>query len=635
MGRGKRSLDTLQTQDSFQITINAQAYQAVNWETVSTGRTLERRYDKGFIGGVGPFSEDVQSRPDQLHAAVNADTSSFPYVRLLPQRNSIDATTGGTVDGTNPTYWFAEQDGSNTVYIYMLNGRFAKKFSTSGSVLHSTKDFGANAVCGRPVLFEGDWVIPLGAAVDATRLTTIAVTSSTDTYTPMTNIKALHFAIGMQEGTAQIIRGGSDTAQNVVDISASAASPSFGDDFEVGDSSLPITDMVTVGGRLMVCKADAPWYFSIDGGGNAYQITELIDQQGDISSGPQFVGSNSAAHGPYGYYCHPSGIWRILGDNAVPVDPFSDPAYSSLAFTSTTPTTLGAVYYGVWTSVATYGRWIYATEDIGGLWHGYINNDGSVRWHGNLFSSFGTAMTAKCRVGIVNTGSGAPGGPSLFLLDSAGLHFRFDLQADGSIRSAKANSHGGKSEESMVVAPETDFDASEELKQVRMMWCIIDNMPSSQFTINMTIYRDRSSSPTQIGSAITTTGGKKEVSATVGSSDTFFACHPAMEFITGATFDEANSDMRIRSWGIRCVTPDTIQITIPVDSKSQKGTSLATGDALKKLRDIKDGASVTVGYPGVNTSFTGYIKGVQEQTVTDKLGNSQHQLVVSVWRWVL
>ncbi len=631
MGRGKRALDTLRTQDSFQVTINSVAYQAVNWETVSTGRVLERRYDKGFIGGVGPFSEDVQARPDQLHAAVNADTSSFPYIRLLPLRNSVSANTGGTVNGTNPTYWFAEQDGASAVYIYMLNGRYAKKFSISGSTLHSTKDFGASAVCGRPVLFEGDWCIPLGASVDATRLTAIAVTSSADSYTAMTDIKALHFAIGMQEGIAQIIRGGSDTASNVVDISASAASPSFGDDFEVGDSSLPITDMITVGGRLMVCKADAPWYFSIDGGGNAYQITELLDQQGDISTAPQFVGSNSAAHGPYGYYVHPSGIWRILGDNAVPVDPFSDPAYSSLAFASTTPTTLGAVYYGVWTSVATYGRWIYATEDIGGLWHGYINNDGSVRWHGNLFSPFGTAMTAKCRVGIVNAGTSL----NLYLLDSAGVHFRFDLQADGSIRSAKANTHGGDSEESIVVAPETDFDASEELKQVRMMWCYIDNMPASQFTINMTVYRDRSSSPTQIGSGITTSGGKKEVSTTPGTTDTFYACHPAMEFITGSTFDEANSDPRIRAWGIRCVTPDTIQITIPIDSKSQKGTSLNTGDALKKLRDLKDGASVTVGYPGVAGTFTGYIKGIPEQTVTDKLGNPQYQLVVNVMRWVL
>lgn len=632
MGRG-RSLDTHRTQDPFQVTINAQSYKAVSWETVTTGRVLERRYDKGFIGGVGPFSEEIQTSPDQLHAAINLDSSTYPYLRLIPGRNSIDATTGGTVDGTNPTYFFAEQDSSNTVYLYMLNGRFAKKFSTTSTLtLHSTKDFGSGAVCGRPVLFEGDWCIPLGASVDATRLTTIATTSSADTYSAMTNIKALHFGIGMQEGIAQIIRGGNDSAQNAVDISASASSPSFGDDFEVGDSSLPITDIVTVGGRTMICKADAPWYFSIDGGGNAYQITELIDQQGDISSAPQFVGSNSGAHGPYGYYTHPSGIWRIFGDNAIPVDLLSDPAYSSQAFASTTPTTIAATYYGPWSSVATYGRWIYATEDIGGVWHGYIKNDGTVRWHGLLISAAGTGLTAKCRIGIVNVGTLK--GLRLYILDSAGKFFEMGLENDGSVRDAKNNTRGGDSEESLAIAPETDFDAAEELKQVRMMWCFIDNMISSNFTIKMLVYRDRSFTPTVIGSSITGTGGKKEVSATAGTNDTFFACHPAIEFITG-DIDPSTSDPRIRAWGIRCVTPDVIQITIPVDSRSQKGTSLNIGDALKKLRDLKDGASIVVGYPGINLTFTGYVKSVTEQTGTDTLGNPQYQVVVSVTRWVL
>ena len=595
MGRG-RSLDTLQTQDPFQVTINAQAYMAVNWETVTTGRVLERRYGKGYIGGVGPFSEDAQVRPDQLHQAINLDTTSFPYLRLLPLRKSRDLTTGGPVDGTNPTYFFAEQDSGGTTYLYVLNGRFAKKLSTA-LVLHSTFDFGASAICGRPVLFEGDWCIPLGAAVDATRLTTIAVGASADSYSAMTGIKALHFGIGMQEGIAQIIRGGNDSAQNAADISASASSPSFGSDFEVGDSSMPITDIVTVGGRTMICKADAPWYFSIDGGGNAYQITELLDQQGDISTSPQFVGSNSGAHGPYGFYTHPSGIWRILGDNAIPVDPLSDTKYSSIAFNSTTPTSLGSRYAGPWTSVATYGRWMYATDDLGGVWHGYINNDGSVRWHGNLVSSKGTNLTAKCRVGIVHMGSA---GLWLLIVDSAGLLLRIDLQADGSVRSVSSGAgidHGGDNEESLAIAPETDFDEPEILKQVRMMWCIIDQMVTDFFTVKLLFYPDRAVTPVAVGGSITGVDGqgKNERSLTVGTSDTFFQCHPAIELITGGSFDESASDPRIRAWGIRCVTPDVIRITIPIDSRSRKGTSLNTGEALKKLRDLKDGASIVVG----------------------------------------
>ena len=632
MGRA-RSLGTFRSKDTFQVSIDGVAFTVSSWDTISTAKKLERTYDKGFIGGVGPFSEAVQSRPDQLHAAINIDTSTYPYLRLLPRRLSIDATTGGTVNGNDPTYWFAEQDSSNTVYTYMLNGRYAKKFTvaTDSITLHSTKDFGASAICGRPVLFEGDWCIPLGASVDATRLTTIATTSSADTYTPMTGIKALHFGIGMQEGIAQIIRGGNDSAQNAVDISASAASPSFGDDFEVGDSSLPITDLITVGGRTMICKADAPWYFSIDGGGNAYQITELLDQEGDISTGNQSIGSNSGAHGPYGFYCHPSGIWRILGDNAVPIDPLSEPAFSTIAFKTTTPTTLQEDYHGSWQSVATYGRWIYVTERLMGVWYGYINSDGTVRWHGQLFSSFGTSLTAKCRVGIVKT---ADAGLRLYILDSAGKLFVMTLQSDGSIRGSSGRRHGGDSEESLAIAPETDFGEPEKLKQVRMMWCYIDSMISSNFTIRMVIFRDRADTPIQIGSDITSSGGKKEgVPPVIGTSDSFYYCFPALEFVTGS-IDEVNEDPRIRAWGIRCVTPTIYRAVIPIDSVSQKGTSRSVFDAVKKLRDLKNGVSVTIGEIGNDDTWTGYIEDVKEETVTDNTGNPQHLFTVDIVRWV-
>ncbi|KKL66800.1 hypothetical protein LCGC14_2141370 [marine sediment metagenome] len=568
---------TFKKKDTFQVSINAVPYEVLSWETISTAQKLERRYDKGFIGGVGPFSEAVQSRPDQLHMAINMDTSSFPYLRLVPQRKSIDATTGGSVDGTNPTYWFAEQDTNGKVYVYMLNGRYAKKLSINNATLHSTKDFGANAVCGRPVLFEGDWCIPLGASVTATRLTTIAIDANVDSYTAFTGgEKALHFGIGMQEGIAQIIRGGNDSAQNAVDISASASSPSFGDDFEVGDSSLPITDVITVGGRTMICKADAPWYFSIDGGGNAYQITELLDQEGDISTGNQFIGSNSGAHGPYGYYMHPSGIWRILGDNAVPIDMLSEPTFSTLAWNTTTPTQVGETYFGPWRSVATYGRWLYASEETAGVWYGYINNDGSVRWHGLLVSARGTSMTAKCRVGIVNVG----GTVMLYILDSAGLLLQMELATDGSIRHGKANSHGGDNEEGIAIAPQTDFGEPEKLKQVRMMWCYVDNMISANFTINMVVFRDRALTPIKIGDSITGTGGKKEgTPPVIGTSDSFYSCFPALEYSTGA-ITEANEDPRISQFGIRCVTPTIYRATIPIDSRSQKGRS-SVFDALK------------------------------------------------------
>jgi hypothetical protein len=621
------------------ITINGINYPCEEWGTVAPGRVLERRYDRGFAGGVGIFSETDQTRPDQLYAAVNADVSTHPYIRLLPRRIK---TALGDVTANKPVYMFVAEDANNDEYLFVYSGRWGKKVylhEPGGSLLNtlaSTKDFGANAEAGRPVLFESSWRIPLGDSVTAVTLTTVSDGGGADTYTGMTGgtpnpVVALHFAVGMQEGVANIYRA---HTTNNVDLSATLGPPNFGADFEVGDSSLAISDLLSIGGQLFIAKPDAPYRFSSDGGGNTFPIMEFVSKQKFLSGYTGTDGANSASHGPYAYWTHSSALWRILGDSALPIDPMSEPLFSGLNFNSHADS--GPVsgmtpsYYGRWLSAAAYGRWMYATEATSGLWCGYVLDDGSVRWLCNLFSSQGTTKLQISRCFIVATSTA----PILYVVDSNADLFRIDLQEDGSIRkvTASGTNRGGDDEVSLVIAPETNFGESEKLKQVRMMWVNTDDMASA-LAIRCMIYRDRSTTPIRIGSDITS-GGKQEVSATPGTNDTFNDCHPALELDTG-TFAEASEDPRIRSWGIRAVTPHVYRALIPVSPEGLRGFSLGVRDALKKLRDLKSGEGIDVREPTYSSTFTGYIRDVQEAVRDSQHGSIGYAVEVFIERWVL
>lgn len=634
------------------ITIDDIAYPCLRWGTVENVRVLERRYDQGFIGGVGIFSEAVQTRPDQLYAAVNADISTFPYIRLLPRRITTDLTD--KIFGSNPTYMFVAEDANADEYLFIYGDRYAKKVYLhepgGDSLLNtvaSSKDFGAGAVCGRPVLFEGKWRIPLGDSVEWVTLTTVSDGGGADTYTgasaggsPAGSRRATHFATGMQEGVAQIWRAHNNDADDApaagvksCRVSSSADAITFGASFEVGDTSLPITDLLSIAGELFIPKPDAPYRFSSDGGGNTFPIMEFVDKQQYLSGYTGDDGANSGCHGPYAYWTHSSGLWRVIGDNATPVDPMSEPHFSGLSLAATTAGGGAGMlpsYYGRWLSATAYGHWMYATEAETGLWHGYINEDGTIRWLGTIFSSDGTSKTAISRACVVTTSTA----PILYVVDNNSMLYRIDLQEDGSIRkvSTPGTNRGGDDEISLVVAPETNFGEPEKQKQVRMMWVNTDDMASA-FAIRCLVYRDRSTTPTQIGSDVAS-GGKQEESATPGSSDTFTDCHPALELDTG-TFAEATEDPRIRSWGIRAVTPHVYKAVIPVSPDGMRGFSLSVKDALKKLRDLKSGASIDVREPTYNATFTGYIRDVRETVLDSQHDQIGYALEVYIERWVL
>lgn len=641
---------------SFVITVDAINYPCKKWETASAARFVEKRYDQGFNGGMGAFLDSQASRPNQIYTCVNIDPSTFPYIRMRRgERDQVALTLTGA-DTTQPAYAFVTEDGNNIEYIYIVNGTKTFKISlgANGSgtpafvgptpnVAESTKTL-ASAVAGRPVRYKGgganaEWHVPMGANAVAQTLTTCASTNSgqiaDDTWTPFANGEnALAFAPMTQEGVAQLWMADGTNEISTTPTVGTAFSPATG--FEIGDKSYAITDMLAVQGQLIVSKPNMPYRF--DEQGNSIPVMEFVDATGGTLTNFQgFDGSCCGAHGPYFYWCHSTGLWRIVGDSAVPIDPFSQRNWSGISLDTLTPS-----FNGGWFSFAAWQRWAYATNASDGLYVGWIESDGTITWMGCMISgaTAGQPWGTQMRCGIVATSTN----PVLWLLDNADRFAVFDLELDGSMRkiltSGSNRDRGADNEQGQIWLPGTDFGEPEKQKQMRLGWLTIDNNAAANVDIEMRVHRDRAATSTQIGSAITSAdgSGQFEFVFTPGSSDTFYEAMLAIRFDTNqaGAFAAGPADLRIRSCGMRAATPHIYRATIPLDAEGLRGYSLGVKDALKKLRDLKSSQGVTVREPGFQSgTFTGYILDTQERAKAMPGGRVDYTLEVLIQRWLL
>ena len=634
----------------FQITINGVNFPCTGWGTIEVPRTLERSYDMGYIGGMGVFAEDAARAPDQFYTSHLLDTTTFPYVRL-PKFVVAKIDVAG-LDGSKPCYAFTEEDSGGAEYTYIVSGRSIAKVKLSDNTLaNAIRDADIDSVSrtpiiGRPVLFEGKWYVPCGGNLDWIQLDTVATGATADTWNTAATLsvgagfrRAYHFALHMQEGTAQIagafnVSGDStpDAGVECNQLSLSADALAWGTKFEVGDTSLAITHMESVGGELFIAKPDSPWRVSEDGGGNAYPVMDFVGKAQKLSGYTGEDGALSGSWGSFGYFTHSSGIWRIAGDHATPIDPQADPRWTGIALDSLIPSFLGR-----WGSVTTYGRWMYACAATE-VFQGYLLEDGSVRWAGVMFDN-GFSVRAMIAPDSSN--------PILWILDSNNDLHRIDLNEDGSTREistpgTRRGAYGTAVNPTVATAqlwmPETDFGAPGVTKQLRMGWFDMDDFTDTGVTVSIRVHRDRAATATALGSGVASGVDQStlhEVSMTPGTDDTFRRLIPALRFVTTGSYTPASSDPRCREWGVRAVTPHVYRITIPLDHPSLRGYGNGIKDALTDLRDLKSGASIAIKEPGFNATFTGYITDVQEQASVSNAGVVEYSLVLSVMRWVL
>jgi len=586
--------------------INGTTYNIRQWQSVQQGQVLKEEWRDGFLGGMGEY---LRRSRDRYYHARNMDTSLHPLLRLRPEFDAsiavanLDTTTG-------PFYAFATKSAGGTSFAYILNGRYMQKIDIAADAVEVEKDFGANTDLGRPALFEGKWYIPLGATNNAQELTTVANDGAgADTFSSL-GVTALDFAAGQSEGTAQLARA---STPNIVDLtsdisSTPAAGDWSGDDFEVGDTSLPIVDMHWWNTEYAVVKNDSVWLFDALGNSNSIQqFTARTDKPRRTMDG-----ANSMAVGPYFYWPSAAGLYRFFGQRGAPVGYDASPDWfkgfqlDGLAMEAT-----GALFEQVWTTVAAYGRWLYATRGSF-LYAGYINDDGTLRWHGALH--YGGATTTRLKVAVTEDGTY---GPILWLAINGTLN-KIGLGIDGGLqRGMQTSRRGAASEAFQFWLQQLDFGLPDREKQLRRMWCTVTDW-DAEASLQLAAHLNRATASTNVGSAYTTAGNATfEKAWTPGTNDLAYEVMPTIKITTSSGYASSTSDPQIRAFGIEAATASVYAAVIPLTVEEiADGQTRATEH--QKLRDLLNGPRVAIIEPtqhGAGDTFNGRIIGYSEEAV--------------------
>ena len=583
--------------------IDGETYAVEDWVIAQNGRILTEEWTEGFGGGMGNFAGPERN---DYYIADGIDASVHPYLRPRPAYDDTATSDANLDPDTFPVYTFIAEDSASVPYLYILNGQYTHKYKISNMVLEEKIDQGANAVCGRPVLFKSKWYVPLGANVDYVQLATINTTGNADTWTTIIGgtadeRKAIAFASSPHDGVARAAIAKPDS--KIAFSTDLADTTAQGGTNEIGDKSTEIVDLWEWLGEYIVVKTDS--FYRMDRDGNAFPVQTFVGS----STTPAFAyhGANSFVHGPYFFWAHESGIWRYKAPNVEPIGFEASPTWVS-------ETDLGSGFdqqIAPWLSVAAYGRWIYATmaevsaSSPSHLYYGYIRDDGTVRWYGSLLTSAHT--TTDMRITIT-----ADGGPRLWIFSTASNRIRaIDLEQDGSIRSQT----GIKTTDTVQIwMPQVDFGEPEKVKQLRRFWVSVKRI-SSPTTVEAYVYRDWKAVEEQVGSAMSFGNPQssyiKTVSWTPGTDDLFTVLRPSLKLVGG------NQDVLVRAFGIVVATAALYRITIMCTEDGLK-SGQTVDHVMQTLRNLLDAGSKTFKEPekgGPAASWPGWVVGYTENPI--------------------
>lgn len=561
----------------LRITLDSGEYPCLSWEKVQDEERLEEIWPDGFWGGMG---EPRKRSPNRYYVCSQFDTTSPPYVRFLPDLSAVTGTFSA-IDTSLPVYMFRARRPDLTEVLYLLNGTSRFKINRTTKAQLGTVDTNANTVYGRPALFEGSWRIPQGETNNA--YTLVVNDADIDTETTL-GVVARHFANVQDKGTAKLARAFSTNRMN---LTADPASFVAGD-FEVGDSSFGVTDLLESGGELICIKPDGPRRFDLEG--NSLPIQRFVGAQ---PNPPATLGANSHGHGTYTYWIHSSGIWRIIGELITPVGFESDPAFYAYAAADVDLTLQ-------WTSVVAYGRWLYASRGTQ-IYTAYIEDDGMLRWHGSIFDA-----SQNLRVQMDD-------GPTLYIIGLAAFPILYmNLQADGSMR-APLGSQRETGLTSTFRLGRTDFRRLDRSKQLRRTWIITEGM-SGTSSFKLQVLRDGAAAE-DVGATITT-DGFFERTWTPGTLDT---CREVELRVVGVA--NSNVDSRFRALGIEALAFGIYRATIVLNPETIRGYSKGIRGSLSALRKLQSKSLINIKEPEINSTFSGRVLSIKEKATAAEGGD--------------
>ena len=458
-------------------------------------------------------------------------------------------------------------------------------------------------VAGRPAKVNGNWYSPAGSGANAEKLTNVTWADVTGTW------RADHLST-FQKGVTPTVARVNSTTQNTVELNADTGDITdtwTNESEKVGDTSTKITDLLEMQGQLFPCKEDNLYRFGTEA--ESFPVIPFI-QRGKIDSDN---GKGSFAFGDEIVYMSKGDLWRHkIGRGSLPIGLNTIRSWRKIDDIIDTPKD-GRPVFGV--HVGEYWYYLENDGEVSHLIQARKRREGDPAGHELIQHSVLTIPISK--------GLGADSKNQLWIkgasTDETVRDIRvIELAEDGSL---DVQNRRGQAD----AAHDIDFDERnpgrpQDKVQIRHMTVETEGDWDATTSLQLKLFRDNATTPTSIGSAITTAGVTVR-NPTVGTSDTAFRLRPRLTLTTNSSYTPRSSDPQVLRVIVGLRSPDIIRIVIPADDGILKEYSLTAIDVEQNLRRLQNQGTVTFRRLGdTTTTFSAEVFSVTDVMYATKDG---------------
>jgi hypothetical protein len=306
-----------------------------------------------------------------------ASTQKIPGLPLTPTYaivmglNTYAVQRSSSISGDSSQVFAAVANASDCVESLNDDGFTVgsdSKVNLSGAAFHYIAFAPATGTptCGKPALWAGIRIVPLGNLAEVQRLSTVAIAPTADTWEAIVGF-----------GAEQLCVKGNKIAKAVNNRYVSLCSAdnlviagNWGAEYPVGPPDCVITDLVEWSDELAVCATDGMYMF--DGVATSKQQLPLLGGLKDDDNGKNTLGMAS-----FIFYPSADGFWRWQYGAHKRVDPDADRYYVKAKETTNEPLNLkhyGSAFCGDHVYHACYDGTNYL------LMHGKLTEEGELVW---------------------------------------------------------------------------------------------------------------------------------------------------------------------------------------------------------------------------------------------------------------
>jgi hypothetical protein len=502
--------------------------------------------------------------------------------------------------------------------------------SDTGLTLDAT-DTTASGVAGQPEKMNGNWYVPMGNGVSAQKITGVTVANVTGTW------KADHLST-FQKGITPTLARVNSATQHQIDFNEDTGdiTDTWSGGQKAGDSSTKITHLLEAQGQLFACKEDNLYEFGVEA---ESRPSNPFIQRGKIDSDN---GKGSFAFGDEIIYMSKGDLWRKrIGGGALPIGLNTIRSWRKIDDIIDTPKD-GRPAYGV--HVGEYWYYLQNDGEVSHLIQARKRREGDPAGH-ELIQNSVLSIPLSLGLGVDSKNQLWIKGAST---DETVRDARvIELADDGSLD--VQNRRGQASADHDIWFDERNPGRPQDKVQIRHMTVELEGDWDATTSLQLKLYRDDATTPTSIGSAITSSGMTVR-NPTVGTTDTAFRFRPQLTVTTNSSYTPKNSDPQVLRVIVGIRFPEIIRIVVNAEQLALDKTGLEAFEAEQNLRRLQNQGTVTFRRPGdyddpssgtdlvTDRTFTGEVESVTDimykTSEVDGVSSYAHGIELRVKRWI-